>query len=363
MTDLTPLESLIKRRLTEAPLSVADYMRLALGHPEHGYYRTRDPLGAADFVTAPEVSQMFGEMLGLWCAHLWALIGQPKPVRVVELGPGRGTLMADAMRAVRKVVPSFHDAVEIHLVETSPVLRARQRRALDGFNVVWHDDLEMVPPGPLLLIANEFLDALPIHQLVKQDGEWFERNVVLSAEDSGLSFGLSAEPSPLVRLLSPMVSNSPDGSVAEVSPDARAVSTAIARRIRQSGGAAVLIDYGYNRPATGDSLQAVRGHKYHPVLVRPGEADLTAHVDFSAVIAAASLEGVEVHGPVDQGVFLERLGIRERAERLTRDLDPVTAYGIYDGMNRLTTPDRMGSLFKVVAFGPRGLKPLPGFVR
>lgn len=363
MTALTQLESLIKRRLTEAPLSVADYMRLALGHPEHGYYRTRDPLGAADFVTAPEVSQMFGELMGLWCAHLWALIGQPKPVRLVELGPGRGTLMADALRAVKNVVPTFYEAVEIHMVETSPVLRARQRRALDGLKVVWHDDLEMVPPGPLLMIANEFLDALPIHQLIKQGGDWYERHVVLSPEDGGMTFGLSDAPSPLARLLSPMVSNSPDGAIAEVSPDARAVSSAIARRIRQSGGAAVLIDYGYSRPSTGDSLQAIRGHHFHPVLARPGEADLTAHVDFSAVIAAANAEGVEVHGPVDQGLFLERLGIRERAERLTRDTDTITSYGIYDGMNRLTAPDRMGSLFKVVAFGPRGLKPLPGFVR
>lgn len=363
MTALTPLENLLKRRLAEAPITVADYMRLALGHPEHGYYRTRDPLGAADFVTAPEVSQMFGELLGFWCAHLWALIGQPKPVRLVELGPGRGTLMADALRAVKSVVPTFHQAVEIHMVETSPVLRARQRRTLDGETVVWHDDLETVPDGPLLLIANEFLDALPIHQLVKEDGEWYERQVVLAAEDGSFSFGRSEAPSALARLLAPQVQNSPDGTIAEVSPDARSVSTAIARRIKRSGGAAVLVDYGYSRPATGDSLQAIRGHQFHPVLSRPGEADLTAHVDFSAVVSAAMAEGVEVHGPVEQGLFLERLGIHERADRLTRDTDAVTSIGILDGLARLTAQDRMGSLFKVVAFGPRGLKPLPGFVR
>ncbi|GFZ95291.1 ATP synthase subunit beta [Elstera cyanobacteriorum] len=365
------LTEILRRRLELGPITVADYMRLALGHPTRGYYRTRDPLGGApggalsapggDFVTAPECSQMFGELLGLWSAHVWGLLGQPDPINLVELGPGRGTLMADALRAVRLVAPGFHAAVRVHMVETSPVLRARQAKALEGERVEWHERITDLPPGPFLLLANEFLDALPIHQLVKHDGEWRERQVGLSPQGE-FTFLTATAASPLARLLTPDVAAAPDASIAEVSPAIRGAVTAIGRRLAHYGGAALLIDYGYAKPAAGDSLQAVRRHEYHPVLKDPGEADLTAHVDFEAVGQAARLTGVDVHGPIEQGLFLTRLGIVERAKRLVRDLDRAQAREIVEGMDRLIAPQRMGSLFKVIGLGPAGLSALPGFL-
>ncbi|WP_395830472.1 class I SAM-dependent methyltransferase [Elstera sp.] len=377
------LEDLLRRRLELGPITVADYMRLALGHPTLGYYRTRDPLGGVpdsaagavpsalpavagavaggDFVTAPECSQMFGELLGLWSAHVWGLLGQPDPIGFVELGPGRGTLMADALRAVRLVAPGFHAALRVHLVETSPVLRTRQAKALEGEAVEWHERLTDLPPGPFILLANEFLDALPIHQLVKREGQWRERQVGLTeAGDFGFQIGKTA--SPLARLLTPEVAQAPETSIAEVSPTIRGTVAAISRRLAHYGGAALLIDYGYAEAAAGDSLQAVRRHQYHPVLQDPGEADLTAHVDFSAVGAAARMSGVDVHGPIEQGAFLTRLGILERAQRLVRDADAAKAHDLVEGMHRLIAPDRMGSLFKVIGLGPVGLSALPGFV-
>ncbi len=366
------LTDILRRRLALGPITVADYMRLALGHPTRGYYRTRDPLGGVpdgavaptlggDFVTAPECSQMFGELLGLWSAHVWGLLGQPDPINLVELGPGRGTLMADALRAVRLVAPGFHAALRVHMVETSPVLRARQAKVLEGERVDWHERVTDLPPGPFILLANEFLDALPIHQLVKQDGQWRERQVGLSS-DGRFTFLIGKTASPLARLLRPDVAAAPETSIAEVSPAIRGAVTAIGRRLVHYGGAALLIDYGYATPAAGDSLQAVRRHRYHPVLDDPGEADLTAHVDFDAVGQAARLSGVDVHGPVEQGAFLTRLGILERAQRLVRDADESLARDIVDGMNRLVSPQRMGSLFKVIGLGPVGLAALPGFL-
>ncbi len=380
MTDT--LDVLLRRRLELGPITVADYMRLALGHPTLGYYRTRDPLGGApdggaphmrggglptvagaggDFVTAPECSQMFGELLGLWSAHVWGLLGQPDPVNLVELGPGRGTMMADALRAVRLVAPGFHAALRVHLVETSPVLRARQAKTLEGEAVEWHERLTDLPSGPFILLANEFLDALPIHQLIKQGGQWRERQVALTkAGDFGFQAGKIA--SPLARLLLPAVADAPEASIAEVSPAIRGVVSAISRRLAHYGGAALFIDYGYANPAAGDSLQAVRRHQYHPVLQDPGEADLTAHVDFSAIGATARLSGIDVHGPIEQGAFLTRLGIVERAQRLVRDADTDKAKDLVEGMHRLIAPDRMGNLFKVIGLGPLGLSALPGFV-
>jgi len=355
------LERRIRAEIAAAgPIDVATFIARALGDPEHGYYRTRDPLGAAgDFVTAPEVSQMFGELIGLWCAEVWVRLGAPRPVTLVELGPGRGSLMADALRAVARAAPDFRAALGVHLVETSPVLRAAQRERLADAAPSWHDDTASLPDGPALVIANEFLDALPIHQLVRGAAGWCERQVAIDADDR-LAFRIADSPSPHAALLAPAVAAAPPGSIAEVSTAARALVGALARRITDHGGAALLIDYGYTAPAPGDSLQAVRGHRRHPVLEDPGAADLTAHVDFAA-LAETARPLASIHGPVTQASFLTRLGIVARAAALARGKPAAQAAGIRAALGRLIEPSQMGQLFKVMALGPPGAAPLPGF--
>lgn len=358
----TPLLAELREIISaEGPIGVARYMGLALGHPRHGYYVTRDPLGAAgDFTTAPEISQMFGEMIGLWAAETWRLMGEPATLRLVELGPGRGTLMADALRAAR-ALPAFLDAVEVHLVETSPVLAGAQRAALaacgqpaaGGRRVAWHARLEDVPGGPAIVIANEFLDALPIRQFERRERGWHERLVGLGP-DGALAFGLAPEPEPALP------SPGRPGDVLEVGEAAQAVARRLAERLVREGGAALLVDYGHVRPGYGDTLQAVRRHAYADPLADPGEADLTAHVDFAALARVASAAGALVHGPVTQGAFLSGIGIAARAERLRRAAGPEGASAIDAALARLVEPGQMGRLFKVLALSGPGLSPLPG---
>lgn len=341
---MTPLAR--KLRLTiEAggPISVADYMRFCLADPEYGYYATRDPFGAAgDFVTAPEVSQMFGEIVGAWLVEAWRRIGAPGSVRLVELGPGRGTLMTDILRVAAKV-EGFHAAVAVHLIETSPALRAVQERALAGAGapIAWHDHLSEVPAGPLLLVANEFFDALPIHQFMFADGAWRERMVGI-ARDGHFTFGLGIAQfgaSALAR----------EGSIAETSPLSAAIMREIGGRIMDHGGAALAIDYGYEGPAFGDTLQAVRLHAFADPLAEPGSADLTAHVDFSALAATARGTGAAVQGPMTQGAFLLSLGLLERARRLGASASEPARESIRLAAARLAGETEMGKLFKVMA--------------
>lgn len=356
----TPLEHRIKALIRlGGPMSIADYMAIVLGDPEHGYYTTRDVIGAGgDFVTAPEVSQMFGELLGLWAVDTWMRLGKPDPFRLVELGPGRGTLMADALRAAR-VMPGFLAAARLHLVETSPRLRARQREALAGgpLSPHWHDGVEEIPAGPAIVVANEFFDALPIRQYERRQGIWRERVVGLS-EDGALQLGLGAgilageEVPPRLRSAS-------DGDVLEVAGVASAVMETLARRIVADDGAILVIDYGYAESATGDSFQAVRSHRAADPLSRPGEADLTAHVDFEALGRAARRAGAAAHRPMGQGDFLLRLGLAERAGRLGADKDPATRERITGEVARLVTPEEMGTLFKAMAVTRPGLVPAP----
>ena len=347
-------------------MSVAAFMAEALGHPRHGYYMTRDPLGSGgDFVTAPEVSQMFGELIGLWCADTWQRMGAPSPVRLVELGPGRGTLMADALRAAA-VLPAFRDAVRIHLVETSPALRTRQRETLAGRDVAWHDRLEEVPDGPTLVVANEFFDALPIRQIQKTPHGWKERLVDIDpdAPDGEIRFRfvLEAFGSPGAALVPDSLRGAPVGSVVEVSPASQAVARTLGERLARQDGAALIIDYGYAAgPTVGETLQAVRRHAYAPVLEAPGEADLTAHVDFASLAAAARDGGAAVYGPVNQGELLLRLGIVQRAAVLKRDATPAQADAIDAALARLIGEDQMGSLFKAIALAAPALGAPAGF--
>ncbi len=359
------LDVLLRRIALSGPLTVADYMAEALGHPRFGYYATRDPFGVAgDFVTAPEVSQMFGELVGLWCAVVWQAMGQPDPVRWVELGPGRGTLMADALRACRKV-RGFAEAAHIHLVETSPILRRIQADALAKAapprSPLWHDDLAGVPEGPMILVANEFLDALPIRQFERTAAGWNERLVAAGPGGDGLIFALSPPSRRPPPLLPPAVFDAPLGAIAEVSPAIIGVIDAIGRRLAGTGGAALIIDYGHPLSAPGDTLQAVRGHAYHDPLADPGQADLTAHVDFQRVAQAAIEAGVRTFGPIGQGHFLERLGLGARADALIAGATPARADAIRAARHRLTSAGEMGTLFKAVSLQHPDLPPPPGF--
>jgi len=359
----------LRRRIArQGPLTVARYMEEALSHPRYGYYRHRDPLGAAgDFITAPEISQMFGELIGLWCAVVWESLGSPAPVNLVELGPGRGTLMADALRAARRT-PAFLAAVAVHLVETSPLLRARQRDALPAAGVAgtpaWHEDFDGVPEGPLLLIANEFFDALPVRQFQRSPEGWRERLVDVGPDGDGFRFALSP---PLAGIplaadtVPPGVDGAPEGSVIEVCPAGIGLARAIGERVARRGGAALIVDYGHTESAFGETLQAVKGHAFHPVLSDPGEADLTAHVDFAALARAAGGAGARTFGPVDQGEFLERLGLGARAEGLLAKAAPEQAPDIRAARRRLAGRKHMGALFKALAITGAGMAPPPGF--
>ena len=356
---MTPLGLFLRELIAaEGPITVARYMALALGHPVHGYYPTRDPLGrAGDFTTAPEISQMFGELLGLWAAAIWLEMGRPASVALVELGPGRGTLMADALRATR-TVPGFRDAVRVHLVETSPALRGRQRDALapSGAELAGHEGLGSVPPGPAIVLANEFLDALPVRQFVRQEGAWRERLVGLGPEGA-LAFGLAPEAAPGFAAVPGR-----EGDVLEIAETGLELVRSLSGRLAAEGGAALFVDYGHLRSGLGDTLQALSRHAYADPLANPGEQDLTTHVDFAAVARAARAGGAAVHGPVGQGAFLRALGIVERAERLAARASPEAASAVALALARLIGEGtgQMGALFKAVGLAEPGLSALPG---
>jgi SAM-dependent MidA family methyltransferase len=348
---MTPLARLLVERIREGgPITVADYMAECLLHPVHGYYTTREPFGAAgDFTTAPEISQMFGELFGLALAQAWLDQGAPTPFTLAEAGPGRGTLMADILRATR-AVPGFHAAARVVLVEASPRLRAVQDATLAPFpvNLAWADTLDALPDAPLFLIANEFLDALPIRQFQRGADGWRER--LLGLADGQLAFGLSA---PLVKVPeTPAFNHAPMGAVVEDCAPARHAVAAIVERIAQHGGLAYLIDYGGWR-SQGDTLQALRAHAFDAPLAHPGQADLTAHVDFEPLAALAP-----AHAYDTQGAVLNRLGIAARADRLARSLTGERLESHLAAHRRLTEPQEMGSLFKVLAL-TRANAPLP----
>jgi SAM-dependent MidA family methyltransferase len=363
-TELFPLEAEIRRRIESGgPMSVAQYMSLCLTHPKHGYYVTRDPLGAAgDFITAPEISQMFGELIGLWACSAWRQIGAPEKVRLVELGPGRGSMMLDALRAVQ-VVPSFHAAIMVHLVEISPVLEARQRQALSGVDVPveWHRALDEVPEGPTIILANEFFDALPVQQAVMCADGWHER-VVKIGDDNTLQFSNGRDPIPLFdEMLPPAVREARIGEIFEWRSDQIALE--LGRRVVRTNGAALVIDYGHYESATGETLQAVGAHEFASPLMAPGQLDLTAHVDFQALGQAAESMNARLHGPIEQGEFLRRMGIATRSELLKKVASPNQAAAIDAARDRLTSRERtgMGSLFKVLGLSHPKLGPLPCF--
>jgi NADH dehydrogenase [ubiquinone] 1 alpha subcomplex assembly factor 7 len=307
------------------------------------YYATRDPF--ADFTTAPEITQVFGELLGLWAAVAWDAQGRPDVPLLAEAGPGRGTLMADALRAIGRVAPDFRAALRLHLVETSPRLRAAQRERLGA--ACWHERLEDLPAGPLFLLANEFLDALPIRQFVRRGGGWAERFV--------------AEGAFVERPAAPPDFDAGEGEVVEIGEAARAVATLVGARLARDGGAALFLDYGPGERAAGDSLQALADGRPADPLAAPGNADITAHVDFAAFGAAARAAGAAVHGPIPQGIFLARLGLFQRTGQLARGQQPARAAALVSAAQRLAEPERMGRLFKALALCHPAAPTPPGF--
>jgi SAM-dependent MidA family methyltransferase len=363
VTETSPLQAELKKLIASSgPMPVWRYMELCLTHPKYGYYVSRDPLGReGDFTTAPEVSQMFGELLGLWAASVWRAMDSPPSLQLIELGPGRGTMMADALRALR-VLPPLYQALSIHLVEINSVLREKQKATLSGVrNITWHDRIDEIPPGPSVILANEYFDVLPVHQVVKRETGWHERTIEIGG-DGNLAFGASAEPMPRFEVLLPsLVRAAPAGAVFEWRPDAEIMK--IATRVRDGGGAALIVDYGHLRSDAGDTFQAIARHSFTDPLKNPGQADVTAHVDFQALARAAEDLGARVHGPVPQGEFLKALGIEQRAATLMAKTTPEVSEDISGALKRLTEGGRggMGSMFKVLAISDPALETLAGF--
>ena len=358
---MSDLAATIARRIRrDGPLSIAAFMAMALHDRDSGYYARRNPLGAAgDFITAPEISQIFGELIGLWCADCWRHMGSPDAVILAELGPGSGALMEDCLRAAA-TVPEFRRALRLHLVEASPLLRATQQRRLGDAEPHFVSDIGQLPEGPLLLIANEFLDALPIRQLVRGRVEWRERLVML--DDAGRLVFADGPESAAASLLVPEERRAAaPGTVIEICPPAAALAATLGSRLAQHPGALLFVDYGYCTAIPGSTLAAVRCHQTAGILDDPGGADLSAHVDFAAFAAAAGAAGAITHGPVAQGRFLTALGAEARLAALAARATPAQRADLKNGLQRLIEPAQMGNLFKALALNSPGLPAPAGF--
>ena len=330
------------------PMPIDHYMALCLGHPTLGYYMNRDPLGAAgDFTTAPEISQIFGELIGIWCVAAWQAVGSPSPFLLVELGPGRGTLMADILRATAKI-KDFAEAAHVHLVETSPVLRQAQRDKLEA-QVTWHHSVETLPQEPLIFVANEFFDALPAQQLIRHNGQTYERCVDVEGDDLVLA----------IRPIAP-VSGLRDG-LNEISPASLAIAESLGNRVAALGGAGLVIDYGHVQTSAGETLQALKAHKTVGVVDYPGDSDLTVHVDFEALGKAFQAGGAEVLSAKTQGAFLNAMGLEARAAKLAAKLDGRARKEFLMGAARLVDDKEMGQLFKVLAVAQSLRQPIYPF--
>lgn len=360
----SPLEERLKMLIAQrGPISIADYMIDALSHPHEGYYMTQTALGSeGDFTTAPEISQVFGEIIGLWLVQSWLEMGSPEQFNLVELGPGRGILMNDILRAAR-LRPKFIQGAAIYLVETSGRLRHEQKKSLklhSEAKIKWVDRFEDVPEQPTLVIANEFFDCLPIRQYQKTRLGWQERLVGLDIASNNLAFELAPVPTKPEHPLA-LEPGAHDGDIIEMSASALKIAGKIGRFLKENQGRALFIDYGHYSSAYGDSFQSVRNHQYWPPLMAPGKADLTAHVDFQQICASALHEGVSVYGPIAQGTFLDRLGLTYRLESLCSGQSEEQQIRIRDAASRLVSPDQMGELFKVMCLATPDLNPPAGF--
>lgn len=363
--EITPLEQrLIDLIQLKGPITVADYMTDALGHPHEGYYMRGTPIGAdGDFTTAPEISQTFGELIGLWLVEAWQAMGSPEAFNLIELGPGRGVMMADILRAAR-LRPGFTRAAQVWLLESSGRMRLEQQKRLKATEAkpLWADDLSDIPPAPSLVVANEFFDCLPIHQFERIKSGWRERLVGIDETGERLAFTLGAAPPPPDFEL-PDISESVVGDIFEVSVETHDFATRLCALLREQGGHALVIDYGHMERGFGDTLQAVKDHQYWPPLASPGRADITAHVDFEKLAQVAIENGVSAHGPVTQGRFLDRLGLPLRVEALCKDLEEDRAAAIRSAAARIAAPNAMGEIFKVICLSSPTLPAPAGLER
>ncbi len=331
-------------------LSIAQYMKMVLTHDEYGYYRKHDPLGkSGDFITAPEISQIFGELIGMWLATQFSEMGEPKDCILVELGAGRGTLISDILRATAKI-PKFHSNIKIHIIECNDELKALQKTAIAPYDIKthWHNDVSTLPKKPLLLVANEFFDALPTHQFVRTDQGWRERMITVDQDDN-LTFGLTQSPTPQCAFAPKDWQELPTDCVYEFCPEAHDIVYQLSQHIREHRGAGITIDYGYYDNLFTNSFQAVKDHAFHDPLMEPGSADLTTHVNFKRLANTALSAGATAYIGLTQGDFLDQMGIHLRAQMLKKNASPLQAEKISQDVERLTSPEQMGSLFKTMA--------------
>ncbi len=328
---------LIKRIENDGAIPVSQFMGEAIAH----YYQNQTPFGTkGDFITAPEISQMFGELVGLWCVDIWIKLGKPTALHLIECGAGRGTMMADMLRAT-KALPAFHDTLSVHLVETSMSLMVEQKQTLEGYDVMWHESMDQIPlSAPFILIGNEFLDALPIDQYQFHKGAWHKR--LVGVDGGKLVFTTSEDKVEVSHY-------GQEGDVIEISPARDAFVADVAAKLKQQSGAALFIDYGHHKSAVGDTLQAVKDHEPVDVLTFAGEADITAHVDFESIAQEAQEKGCNVPPVAAQGAFLQALGITQRAEALARSANEAQINDIQTALVRLTAAKEMGVLFKALA--------------
>tara|TARA_Y100001970_G_scaffold294331_1_gene450752 strand:- start:55780 stop:56898 length:1119 start_codon:yes stop_codon:yes gene_type:complete len=360
---MASLEIIIKKLIEKnGPISVEHYMDLALSHPEFGYYKTIDPIGTSgDFITAPEISQMFGEIIGIWVTLMHKQLSDNAQIKLIELGPGHGVLINDILRSISKIDKS-PEKFETHLVEINPKLKRVQQYTLKDREVIWHNSINSIPPGPSIIIANEFFDALPVNQLVYDTGCWHERQISVTNDiNQKLIFSSGPEakeeqlPSEIIK------ERTEEGSIFEFSPAREKMVKILAKKISVEGGVILIIDYGHTQTAIGETLQAVKNHKFHPVLVDPGTADLTAHLDFQALQRAISNIGVLHWGPIMQSQFLRRLGIETRASYLRNNSNTQSGLEIQRALDRLIDPEQMGSMFKAIAITDDSSPMPPGF--
>lgn len=351
------LSSHIKNIISHTgPISISEFMQLALSHPLYGYYQAKEPFGTkGDFTTSPEISQMFGEMIGAWSAHIWQQMGCLQDVVIVEMGPGRGTLMADFLRSTAKI-PGFHNSISIAMVETSKRLQELQRNNIGNMHprISWYEDVKSLPQKPIIVIANELFDALPIRQYIKQNGKWHEK--MLGVDKNGeLAFTLSPE----IKMEGKLIENAPENGVVEICPQGGAIIKELVERVKMHNGAVLIIDYGYIETQYKDTLDAIGGHQHRNILEDIGALDISAHVDFQALKKAADTAGVRVFGPTTQGSFLQKLGIGMRAEMLCKNASDEQKHEIKTALARLVgnSPEEMGELFKVISFTTGNIVP------
>ncbi|MEO1250981.1 MAG: SAM-dependent methyltransferase [Pseudomonadota bacterium] len=350
MAERTPLGERLQQLIRlKGPITVADFMTDALSHPHDGYYMSQTAIGAdGDFTTAPEISQIFGELIGAWLIEAWQGMGEPAEFNLIELGPGRGVLMEDILRTAR-LRPRFLEGAQVWLLETSGRMRVEQQKRLraSGVKPLWADEFADMPPAPSLIVANEFFDCLPVRQFVRTKIGWRERMVGL--DDKGALAFVNGDVPPPPDYGLPPAETCAIGDIFEINFAARDFMEEIAQLLRAEGGAALIIDYGHIASGLGDTLQAVRAHQYAPPLAAPGKADLTAHVDFAALSAIAIDAGVSVYGPIAQGQFLNGMGLPLRTEMLCKDKPQNEQARIRAGATRIAAPDQMGEIFKVMA--------------